>query len=168
MNGPCGYEVARDGSTVIIRALGLSSMKNAPVLDAFLGDVLHQKILMICVDLSGCAGMDSTFMGILVGRSHQCIEQGGRLVIVNPTANSQRLMAMLGLDVVIPVIECEQKPELKFINLDAYAAISPRIRLELIKRAHEDLAALSESNQGKFAAFLVALERDLNKLDNSK
>lgn len=162
------YEVARDGGTVIVRALGLSNMKNAPMIDAFLGEITRQQITMVCVDLSSCTGMDSTFMGLLVGRSQQFAAKNTRLVIVNPTASASRLLNMLGLDQVIPVIACEQKTDLRFVSLETGDAVAPRERLALIKRAHEDLASLSDANQGKFAAFLTALERDLARLDGGK
>lgn len=162
------YEVARDGGTVIVRAIGLANMKNAPMLDAFLGDVVQQTVTMVCIDLSSCTGMDSTFMGLLVGRSQQFTSKNARLVIVNPTASGNRLLGMLGLDQVIPVIACEQKTDLRFVSLEAGEAVPPRERLELIRRAHEHLAGLSDANQGKFAAFLTALERDLARLDRDK
>jgi anti-anti-sigma factor len=162
------YEVARDGGTVVIRAHGLANMKNAPMLDAFLGDVVQQEVSMVCVDLSACTGMDSTFMGLLVGRCQQFAGKNARLVIVNPTPSGHRLLGMLGLDQVIPVIACEQKTDLRFVTLEAADAVPPRERLELIRRAHEDLAGLSDANQGKFAAFLAALERDLARLDGGK
>jgi anti-anti-sigma factor len=153
---------------VVIRAVGLANMKNAPVLDIYLGDVVQQDVTMVCIDLSACAGMDSTFMGLLVGRSQQMTAKGGRLVVVNPTVNGQRLLAMLGLDQVIPVLECVQQADLRFVTLETTEFIPPRGRLELIKRAHEDLANLNDANQGKFAAFLQALQRDLAKLDDPK
>lgn len=162
------YEIARDGNTVVIRAVGLANMKSAPVLDAFFNDLTQQDVALVCVDLSSCTGMDSTFMGLLVGRAHQQVTKGGRLVIVNPTANGSRLLAMLGLDQVIPVIECALQADLKFVTIGTRDAIPPRERLELIKRAHEDLANLNEENQGKFTAFLQALERDLLKLNMHK
>jgi len=169
MNPPvAGYEVARSGTTVVVRAIGLANMKNAPFLDGFLGDATRREVSLVCVDLSACTGMDSTFMGVLVGRSQQLSGMGGRLVIVNPTANGMRLLTMLGLDQVIPVVGSAPQADLEFVNLPVKEAVPPRERLELIKRAHEDLAALSDSNQGKFDAFLTALERDLQRLDMLK
>jgi anti-anti-sigma factor len=158
------YEIARSGTTVVVRAVGLANMKNAPVIDGFLGEVLAGSVTTICIDLSACTGMDSTFMGVLVGRSQQMATQAGRLVIVNPNPNSQRLLSMLGIDQVIPVIAGMPCQDLQFTSLTGRESVPPRERLELIKRAHEDLVALSDANQSKFGAFLQALERDLNKL----
>ena len=87
------YQVARLGSTVFVRSVGLANMKNAPMLDAFLREVLGQGVLLVCVDLSCCSGMDSTFMGLLVGFSQDLEQVNGQLVVVNPTEqNLARLL----------------------------------------------------------------------------
>ena len=160
-----GYQVARDGGSVYVRVGGLANMKNAPVLDAFLTGETHDTLRIICIDLSDCTGMDSTFMGLLVGTSGTVRQAGGRLVIVNPSEICAKLMEMLGVSEVVPVVPRCQAPALSFVELgNGAAGIGAMQRMELIRRAHVALSGVNAENHEKFAAFLAALDADLAKL----
>lgn len=158
------YLVARHGHVVYVRAVGLANMKNAPVLDAFLAAEVDANVHTVCIDLSACGGMDSTFMGLLVGSSQRLRPHGGKLVIVNPTEHGLKLLRLLGLSDVLAVLEGCELPVLEFVTLSGAANLSPLQRMELVKRAHQNLIALNEANKAKFAAFLAALEADLARL----
>ena len=158
------YLVARHHDVAYVRALGLANMKNAPVLDAFLTSGADGHIQSVCVDLSACTGMDSTFMGLLVGSASRLRDAGGKLVIVNPTESNLRLLRTLGVADVVPVLEGCQLPTLEFVSLSGSSSLGTLQRMELVRRAHRNLMELNETNQAKFAAFLKALEADLAKL----
>lgn len=161
---PTAYLVARADTTVFIRSTGLANMKNAPMLDAFLATEIEQGATTACIDLSACSGMDSTFMGLLVGYARQMDGSGGRLVIVNPSPPNLRLLQMLGVTLVVPVIEKQDAPDVAFITLTSDPQMSPLGRMELVQRAHQNLIKLTDANQDKFSTFLAALEKDLAKL----
>jgi anti-sigma B factor antagonist len=163
---PAAYMVARSGATVFIRSTGLANMKSAPMLDAFLATEIDQGATTICVDLSACTGMDSTFMGLLVGYARQVEGNQGRLVIVNPSPANLRLLQMLGVTLVVPVIEKEEAPAIQFVTLAGDPTMPLVQRMDLVRRAHENLTKLTPANEGKFAPFLAALEVDLLKLRN--
>ncbi len=167
MTTPASYLVARHGHVVYVRALGLANMKNAPVLDAFLGAEIDAQVHTVCVDLSACLGMDSTFMGLLVGSSQRIKPMGGKLVIVNPTESNLKLLHMLGISNVLPVLEGCELPVLEFVSLSGNPNLTPLKRMELIKRAHQNLIALNDANKAKFTAFMTALEADLAKLNRN-
>jgi anti-anti-sigma factor len=158
------FLVARHGHVVYVRAVGLANMKNAPVLDAFLGAEVDARIHTVCIDLSACTGMDSTFMGLLVGSAQRVRPHGGKLVVVNPTEQNLKLLRLLGLADVLPVLEGCELPVLEFVSLSGSPNLSQLQRMELVKRAHQNLVALNETNKAKFTAFLAALEADLAKL----
>jgi len=158
------YQVARAGTTVFVRSTGLANMKSAPMLDAFLATEIEQGATTACIDLSACAGMDSTFMGLLVGYAKQMDVSAGRLVIVNPSPANLRLLQMLGVTLVVPVVEKQDPPDVDFITLASDPQMSPLQRMEMVQRAHQNLIKVTEANEGKFSTFLVALEKDLVKL----
>jgi anti-sigma B factor antagonist len=160
------FRIARDSVTIYVAVTGLANMKNAPMLDAFFQAQNEQSgVTTICVDLHACQGMDSTFMGLLVGTSAAMEGSGARLVVVNPSEICQKLLVMLGLVEVLPVIERVAVPELAFIELAASGAPVGTIqRLELIRKAHQALMGISAENQSKFAAFMTALEADMAKI----
>ena len=158
------FHVARSGSTVFIRSCGLANMKNAPMLEFFLTTAIQQGATTACIDLNSCTGMDSTFMGLLVGTHKLLTEHGGKLVVVNPSAANLRLLIMLGVTLVVPVVENEPAPAAEFVVMDSEPQMGPLQRIELVKRAHQNLVKLSEANRSTFTAFLTALDRDLEKL----
>jgi anti-anti-sigma factor len=164
MNASATYQAVRVDLTVYVRANGLANMKNAPILDAFLRAEIEQQANMACIDLSSCGGMDSTFMGLLVGYAKEMEESGGRLVIVNPSPQNLRLLKMLGVTEVVAVAERLRMPEVEFVELVAVADMSPLQRSELIQRAHQHLIAINDANRDKFGAFMTALQSDLAKL----
>lgn len=164
MSNAAAYHVARSGEVVFVRSSGLANMKNAPMLDAFLNTEVDQGARTVCVDLSSCTGMDSTFMGLLVGFARQLELQKGRLVIVNPSPANLKLLQMLGVTMVVTVLENEPAPEVEFVTLASDPLMSPLQRMELIQKAHQNLVKLTDTNQQKFAAFLAALQKDLDKL----
>ncbi|TVR46728.1 MAG: anti-sigma factor antagonist [Planctomycetota bacterium] len=158
-----GYLVARSERSVYVRAQGMANMVNAPTLDAFLVAQLEAGLDLACVDLSECTGMDSTFMGTLVGFQHRMSAIGGRFLIVNPSKGNAKLLDMLGVSEVVPVLVGHVVPDLDFLRLEAGALMSPLERALLMKRAHESLVNLSEVNREKFAPFLSALEADVQR-----
>lgn len=153
----------RAGDHLYVRAVGLANMKHAPVLDAFIDSERAAGATTVCVDLSSCTGMDSTFMGLLVGTSQSMVQQGGRLVVINPSEGNRRLLDMLGVTEVVPVSEGCVPPEVDFVAVESRAGVGAIQRMELVLRAHRDLVALGPANQGKFSAFIGALEKDLER-----
>lgn len=160
-----GFRVARDGANLYVQASGLANMKNAPLLDALFQTESDGNLQMICVDLSLCTGMDSTFMGLLVGTSSIMKANSHRLVVVNPSDICGKLLDMLGVSEVLPVLPHCQAPEVIFVDLgEGAVAVGAMQRMEVIRRAHHALAGVNEANHAKFATFIAALEADLAKL----
>ena len=160
-----GFRVARDGTSIYVLVSGLANMKNAPVLDAFLQAEGGPGLGTVCVDLSACVGVDSTFMGLLVGSSSGLKAAGGRLIVVNPSETCLKLLDMLGVSQVLPVVPKCSAPDLTFVDLSEHGqGVGMLQRMELIRRAHQALMGLNEANHDKFSAFITALEADLAKL----
>jgi anti-sigma B factor antagonist len=157
------YFVARLERSVFVRSVGLANMKNAPMLDSFLREAIGQGALQVCVDLSACSGMDSTFMGLLVGFSQDLVKVKGQLVVVNPTAQNLKLLDMLGVSDVLPVVAQVDPAELEFVIIPANPTVSPAERMDIVRRAHQHLIGLNAANEAKFSVFLNALEGDLAK-----
>lgn len=160
-----GFRVARDGNSLYVQASGLANMKNAPLLDALFQSEANNDLQMICVDLAQCTGMDSTFMGLLVGTSSTMKANSHRLVVVNPSELCSKLLDMLGVSEVLPVLPRCQAPEVTFVELgEGVMAVGALQRMEVIRRAHHALAGVNDANHAKFATFIAALEADLAKL----
>lgn len=161
--GATSFLAARAGDHLYVRAVGLANMKHAPTLDAFIDGERAAGVTTVCMDLSTCVGMDSTFMGLLVGTSLAMVQQGGRLVVVNPSEANRRLLDMLGVTEVVPVMAACSVPEVEFVAVESKTGVGAIQRMELVLRAHRDLVALGAANQAKFSAFIGALQKDLER-----
>ena len=160
-----GFRVARDEGTLYVQASGLANMKNAPLLDALFQSETGLDLHMVCVDLAQCTGMDSTFMGLLVGTSSTMKANGHRLVVLNPSELCTKLLDMLGVSEVVPVLAHVHAPEVTFVDLgEASVPVGAIQRMEVIRRAHHALASVNEANHAQFAGFITALEADLARL----
>lgn len=157
------FHMARDGAILYVRAIGLANMKHAPTLDAVIGAQRDAGVEVVVVDLAACVGMDSTFMGLLVGTAQSLAQVGGRLMLVNPGAANLRLLNMLGVSEVVQVVESCGVPTVGFAVLESPGVVDESRRAEMVMRAHRSLAALSEANRMKFAPLLAALEADMKK-----
>lgn len=163
MAAPTAFHMARDGAVLYVRAVGLANMKHAPTLNAVIEAQRDAGVATFIVDLSQCTGMDSTFMGLLVGTAQSLSDAGGCLTVVNPGAGNRRLLAMLGVDQVLQVVDSCAVPDLEFASIESRGAADEAGRAEMVMRAHRHLAALSEANRSKFAPLLAALEADLRR-----
>jgi anti-anti-sigma factor len=160
-----GYYAASSGHHLYIRVVGSATMATALHLDTFVTAEIDSGTRQVYVDLSHCTGMDSTFMGTLVGvHNRMAREVGGRVVILNPSPANRRLLDMLGLTKVMPVLEQESLPHLAYVPIGQTGTQSYVKRMNRIKVAHENLVALSSRNQQQFSSFLEALEQDLSRL----
>ncbi len=59
------------------------------------------------LDLSGIDFMDSSGLGLVMGRYARMQEQGGELVVLNPTERAMRIFVLSGLDKRITIIKEE-------------------------------------------------------------
>jgi anti-anti-sigma regulatory factor len=156
------FHVARCDDTVYVRLTGLGTMQNALTFRAF-GERMSREGFERCVvDLVTCDGVDSTFMGVLVGLRQEF--GGDSLVILNANAHCMKQMSSVGLD---HVLTFGQRPQLLPDNVELTALpageVSVRDRLDLMRKAHKDLVAIDRRNRDKFGAFLAALDEQLGR-----
>jgi anti-anti-sigma factor len=164
MPAPAPYRVTSCESTVYVCAAGLCSMKNAPMLDGFLSESRDGGVRHAYIDLAAVTGMDSTFMGMLVGHALAFQEADGRLVIVRPSEKGRQLLELLGIAEIVRVVDAVPCPEATFVELRCGTELSQTQRLDLIRRAHVSLSSLNDGNRATFAPFLAALEADIHRV----
>lgn len=96
-------EVAeRDGRTVV-SAAGELDAHTAPALEAEVGPVSTRPGGSLIVDLSEVSFVDSTGLGVLVTALKHAREAGGTLDLVVAAPRVLKVLALTGLDVVIPL-----------------------------------------------------------------
>ncbi len=152
---------ARSGDAVLFHVEGLGNMKNALGMWDFAEEMVEKGYRSFCLDLKGCAGMDSTFMGTLVGLSSRLRELGdGRVTIVNASRSNRELLEIVGADKFLELVGDCSIDKVEMEVLPAGDAPLAR-RMEHIRRAHEHLIDIDKRNEERFGAFLKALTSEL-------
>jgi anti-anti-sigma factor len=160
--GSHGYlEIARAGDTIFVRGHGQCEAALCHPLRELVGE-LDEGTHRMVFDLAHVTGMDSTFMGVLLGFQRLLVEQGGRgVTLANATPHCTRQMTVLGLTRFIEVVPgAVEFPRLETTILGD-EEVSDEERIRLVKEAHERLVEVDEQNEARFGALLSALDRAL-------
>jgi len=154
--------VARTEDTVILRPVGLGNMKVAMGLMDFSNEMIRTGFASFVFDLSCCKGLDSTFMGAMVGLAAASEEHGGTTSVVNASTSNVELLQIVGADKFLRLRGEYRMENIETESLDV-SSPSPERRLELVKKAHENLVDIDRRNAERFGAFLRQLSRELAK-----
>ena len=155
-------KVARTHQTVIFRVIGLGNMRAAMGLMGFSEAMLEQGYSRFAFDLAECRGLDSTFMGAMVGLAADAAEHDGWVSVVNASEPTTELLQIVGADKFIRMrgdlpmepIETTCLPEVE---------LGPHERLDLVRRAHECLVEIDRRNEERFGNFLRRLTSELSR-----
>lgn len=154
--------VARSRDAVYLKIDGRGCFANALIFEEFCSEMIEKDFRWFIVDLGECRGMDSTFMGVMVGLSMYLGDgKGSAISIINADEHNRELLDHLGLNRIVSVVDVPiQLPEVETEPLVDNAG-SDTDRLKLVKRAHENLISVDERNAREFGPFLEALTAEL-------
>jgi anti-anti-sigma regulatory factor len=152
--------IGEDDRGFFIAALGsVRAVLCYPLRDTLLARLEESSdVPAVFVDLSRCAYMDSTFIGLLVAIDRKLQRgSGGRLHVIDPSPDCLELFRQLGLqDLLLLEYGGVRPPEMKSLD-----APSGRPGAEFVLRAHEALMETSEEARRKFSVLRDVLERKL-------
>ncbi|MBE3594664.1 MAG: anti-sigma F factor antagonist [Candidatus Carbobacillus altaicus] len=99
----------RHGQVMVSRLVGEFDQQSA----ALVRDTLEQAILVESIDhlvlnLSGLTFMDSTGIGVLLGRYKQITQRGGRIVVCGLSPTIARLFELSGLSKIMIIAPSEE------------------------------------------------------------
>ena len=87
-----------------IRCEGKGSFMNSPLIKSFGEARMSDGESVLVVDLAGCSGMDSTFMGTLAGMATRLAAvEGGVLQVAEADERNRRSLEDLGLDFLMQI-----------------------------------------------------------------
>jgi anti-anti-sigma regulatory factor len=159
-----GVFVARTEREVFVRVIGRGTYQNAQPLRQF-GKERLEACRCFHVDLAQCAGMDSTFLGVLAGLGLKLRASGQQtgLHLFNASSRDLQSCRSLGLDQLARIESgppgswpCQIPAESEFRQLPDtdLTALSKGSDKEATTRvmleAHEDLCRADERNEAKF------------------
>ena len=139
---------------------GLGNMQNSFPLKEFVERAYYQKgCRKLILDLSQCRGMDSTFMGTLVGIRKLDIQ----VVLVNVGKEHKKLLQGLGIHYLLSILETPFcVPSWKLSPLEV-SQVSRTDYLETIYQAHQNLIEAEPENAARFRRFVETLLKELNQ-----
>ena len=58
---------------------------------------------VLCLELGGIDFMDSSGLGLVLGRYKRMTQSGGRMLLRNPSARTEKLLRMAGVDKLVKI-----------------------------------------------------------------
>lgn len=166
--------VAVRGSTAFIYVSGRGNFKMGPDLRDFGSHSLAHGVTRFMFDMSECAGMDSTFMGILAGLAIKAKKVGGELIVINMSQCTYGLLSLLGLERLIQTYMAENTPlewtkifgeGLKLAAMETKEASQAETAQTMLE-AHQTLVAVCPENLPKFEDLITFLKQDMSGKKN--
>jgi anti-sigma B factor antagonist len=152
-----------------IRYEGKGSFVNSPAMKAYGDERIAAGETCLVVDLGGCTGMDSTFMGTLAGMATRLSAvEGGGLQIADTGERNRRSLEDLGLDFLMELDppEAVWRGKLDTIRKNLNPP-HPKPEACSIQRtrhvleAHQNLSGISEKNSSEFKDVVRFFQNDL-------
>ena len=152
-----------------IRCEGKGSFMNSPAMKEFGDSRIASGERCLVVDLGGCTGMDSTFMGTLAGMAARLsARDNGVLQIADPGTRNRRSLEDLGLDFLVEIDppaaiwRGNLGPIRESLKDCAPAQAAGRAqRAKHVLEAHQTLAETNEKNARTFSNVVSMLEAEI-------
>jgi anti-anti-sigma factor len=152
-------EVAPGKSTVLVRVRGRARFARADALRQFASRMLEKGARRFCVDLSGCASVDSTFIGTLAMIATEERAGNTSVHVVGASNKLKQQFSDLGVARVFQFEPSKAEPcSNAETGMQEASPTGNREQLqETMLRAHEKLAELSPDNKEKFRDVMTYL-----------
>ena len=169
-----GIFIRRTEQTVEIRVIGRGAFQNSRPLRRCAAEMIQRGHRQFMLDLGQCAGMDSTFLGVLTGIGLALRQQNppGLLHVINANCHNRDLLQSLWLDRLFSVApDTAERSDFKaaggeFQKLPdsdlrgGSQLFSPVEARELVLTAHTDLIQADSRNAPKFAEVTNQLRKE--------
>ncbi|MBX3460662.1 MAG: STAS domain-containing protein [Planctomycetes bacterium] len=161
-----GYlEAASTSDAVYVRVVGLGNFNNAGPMREYAEKAFNDGVRCVIVDLAECTGLDSTFMGTLMGFIGYDTDKSPNplpvtVTVVNATPPTMRAMNSLGLPKILHVRpDPVDFPTCRLERLRE-GWQDRRRRTLLIRDAHVALMKADRENEARFGPFVAALVKE--------
>jgi anti-sigma B factor antagonist len=158
------FAAARSDDALYVRVHGLGSMTNAPTLETFADRAIDEGVTSFVFDFRSCTGVDSTFMGLILGLSNRLREDedDGGIVLINVDDHAKKQLSSVGVDAFVTLKPGKTRlPKKLRLTEVSVVETSDRERLKVMMRAHKELVTADARNKAKFGLFLEAIVAEL-------
>lgn len=176
-----GIIAGQSGKAIWLRIVGKGCYQNSPDAQRFVLENNAERKRNFVIDFSECTGLDSTFMGMLLGLAKRLRAQQGCLHLINVCPHNARLLKGLGVHYFCTVAEndggfgaagpdaCQcgssdhdsevSAPAPQEFNPVPHEALDKAEQTRHCLSAHEDLATANEENEGRFRDVIELMRR---------
>jgi len=175
---PKGISVGHTDTEVHVRVVGRGTFQNGQPLRRYALEMMEHGVVQFIVDLGGCDGMDSTFLGVLAGIGLRLTQsnRAGQIHVANVGQRNLELLQTLGLDRLFGM----DQPAGRNLHYDAPAGLAFQ-RLpdsdvtqlskplnksdtaDLMLEAHDNLIRADQRNLAKFKDITSFLREKVDK-----
>ena len=99
------YLVGISSGVATMAVVGKANYLNCRNVGEFFSAAIARGCSRIVVDCSQCAGMDSTFLGMVAGAALKIHKSGGEMVLVNLNDRNRELIDNLGIFKLVKIAE---------------------------------------------------------------
>jgi anti-sigma B factor antagonist len=164
MNTNSGILAIQTSEAVWLRLFQKGCFQNSHSMEKYIDSHCRCGKRRFVVDLDGCGGLDSTFMGMLLGTAKKLKKLSGDLQIINAAGRNGQLLKGLGVHYFCPVREdagdlttpANFKDTAEEIPLECLS--KPEQTTHCLK-AHVELAESCESNKQRFCDVISLMEK---------
>lgn len=167
----CQLSVWVDAPSGIIRVAGRAAAEGAQDFKLLVQKLLEQGVTRICLDLSSCLLMDSTFSGVLAGLAgspNSPASPGRHFVLAGANARVLDLLDNLGvlpLVTVLTATEAATDVDPGAVTQVPVGGHSKDTMAKCCLDAHRLLMSLKPENSAKFKTVTEVLEQQLQATD---
>jgi anti-anti-sigma regulatory factor len=140
---------------ILVRIEGRATFQNCAALKEFFSQMINGGRRRFVVDFARCSGMDSTFLGVLVGAALRLrkLQPAGSLTLVRLGTRNLELVRNLGLHRLVHVDAGGAPPAGTGDSSEPLTPVAPATDIDnarFVLEAHENLILADESNAAKF------------------
>ena len=155
---------------VIVQINGKANYLNCNAFREFIEKMVEEGNSNIVLDLKYCAGMDSTFLGILTGTALELRKQQpvGILIVCNLGERNEELVFNLGLQNLLTIDKDLESTtnEVSKAEFEALKNMEVSDAREVLK-AHENLVRADKKNAAKFQDVIAFLQNQTETKNTS-
>ncbi len=99
-----GFDSEFDGVTLKIKLRGEIDHHTAAVVRVNIDDLIHSRCpKILAMDMSAVDFMDSSGLGLIMGRYSQMKAAGGEMYILDPSSATEKIMGLAGMERMIKI-----------------------------------------------------------------
>ena len=159
------FTVSLSGETAVLRINGRASYLTSAPVNSLFSHLMDQGKQKILVDFENCAGMDSTFLGILAGGALRIKKEfpDGFMGLCNLGPRNMELVRNLGLHRILTVVDSpDGGPSIPETAATFEALESETVETDSVLKAHKNLIEADRENAAKFQDVIKFLEKETN------